>query len=148
MKSCAAHAAVLLVLAAGAGCGKRAVVEQSSSTAFDAEARGEESHSTSLRLTGDPEELMRDAGRAERAGDFETAVAAYEKLLDTPAVENEVREEALYRLGMAYGDVRNGSRNYEAAVRELTRFLEAYPDSKYAETAEASREKFRELLEP
>jgi len=148
VRSSALLGAVLLLLIAGIGCGKRAVVEQSSSTEFDAEARREESHSTSLRLTGDPEELMRDAGRAERAGDFEAAIAAYEKLLDTPGVEDEVREEALYRLGMAYGDVRNGSRNYEAAVRELTRFLETYPDSKYAETAEASREKFRELLEP
>jgi tetratricopeptide (TPR) repeat protein len=140
-------AALLMVGTAGVGCGKRAVVEQSSSSDFDTEARGEGSVSTSLRLTGDPKELMAAAGRAEMDGDFDAAIAAYERLLDTSGVEEEVREEALYRLGMAYGDPRNGNRNYEAAIRELTRFLEAYPESKYAEPAAASRDKYRDLLE-
>jgi len=136
-----------MLLVAGIGCGKRAVVEQSSSSEFDTEAREDASVSTSLSLTGDPADFMAEAARAETAGNYDKAIGVYEKLLEDGEVPEEIHEEALFRLGMAYGDVRNGNRNYEAAVRDLTRFVEAYPDSKYTETATASRDKFRELLE-
>jgi outer membrane protein assembly factor BamD (BamD/ComL family) len=137
----------IMLLVAGTGCGKRAVVEQSSSSEFDTEAREDASVSTSLSLTGDPADFMAEAARAETDGNFGKAIDVYERLIENGSTPEEIREEALFRLGMAYGDARNGNRNYEAAVRELTRFVEAYPESKYNETATASRDKFRELLE-
>ena len=140
--------ATLVVLAVfGTACGKRAVVEQSSQSGFDVEARETSSTSTSLRLEGnEPEDLMRAASRAAGEGDFAAAISIYRDLSQAPSVPEAIREEALFRLGMAHGDVRNGGRDYGQAVAALDRFLEQYPESSYREQAEANREKFEETL--
>ena len=125
------------------GCGKKPLVEESSRTGFDRDAREQSSVSTSVSLSGEsPEDQLREANRATSEGDFESAISIYGRLFETESYPGEVREEALYRLAMVHGSALNPARNYEEASSLLRRLLGEFPETKRRHDVETTLEGF------
>jgi outer membrane protein assembly factor BamD (BamD/ComL family) len=102
-----------------------------------------------VRFSDDsPEERLRAAGRAATDGDYVSAIRIYSELERNEAAPPEIRETALYRLAMAYGNPLNSRRDYEKAARNLTRLLGEYPETRYRQDAETALAKYQEILNP
>jgi hypothetical protein len=139
--------ATLIALPLLAGCGKKTVVERTSTTEITRDAEEESSVGTSVSFTDDtPEERMRAAGRAETAGDFKTAIGIYGDLYENEANSPEIREKALYRQALAYADAMNTRRDFTKATERLTLLLEEFQETEHREDAEAYLEQYRKFL--
>lgn len=131
------------------GCGKHAVVQSQQPSDLTSDPQSGTSVSTSVSLVGDSaEDQLREANRQAMNGNFGAAITGYRSLADNELADPEIREEALYRLGTAYGHVLNGTRDYQSGVNTLERFLATYLDSRFAESAEATLVEYRKLASP
>jgi tetratricopeptide (TPR) repeat protein len=116
--------ALLLVPA----CGKSTVVNESSSTTMNYDAEEESESSIGVSFAGDDEAALEAADKLVRNGDYQRAVDAYRRVYENGNRDEDVRAEALFRMGSAQGNPLNPQRDYAAAVDTLERFLGEFPD--------------------